>query len=131
MANQYRLNEPEWDDDLNNTYSEYDDGNYPNDEGEFIGGLLNSGLNAVGSLLKGNPIGAAKSVGSAIGSVLGVQTAPASTAGIQSRSNLSGQVQTAGGRQVPIKLPETVLYRSTFLPGSTLIETVLPVVYGL
>jgi hypothetical protein len=109
MANQYRLNEPEWDDEAYSTYAEYDDDeNYGNDDESFLGGLFSSGLNAAGSLLSGNPLGAVKSIGSSIGSVLGVNPTPASTAGIQSRSNLSGQVQTAGGRQVPLKLPESV-----------------------
>ncbi len=104
MANQYRLNEPEWDEALE-AYSDYDDDESYDDDDE---GILDSGLQAVGSLLSGNPIGAIKSVGSAIGSVLGVKTAPASTSNIQNRSNLSGQVQTAGGRQVPVRLPETI-----------------------
>ena len=59
----------------------------------------------------GNPTGAiagAKKAVSSVGSILGVKSSPVSTAGIQSQSSLAGQLTTAGGKQVPIKLPSTV-----------------------
>ena len=110
METVYKINDEAWDDEA---YAPYysTDSYYGNDDESILGNLGNaikSGVSAVGNLITGNPLGAAKNVGTAIGSVLGVNPVPAVTAGIQAASNLSGQIQTATGKTVPFKLPETV-----------------------
>lgn len=110
METVYKINDESWDDEA---YAPYysTDSYYGNDDESILGNLGNaikSGVSAVGNLITGNPLGAAKNVGTAIGSVLGVNPVPAVTAGIQAASNLSGQIQTATGKSVPFKLPESV-----------------------
>ena len=104
----YQLN-TEWDDESYAPY--YSDESYGYDDEGFlddIGNIVKTGAGIAGNLLTGNPIGAISSGVKAVGSILGVNTSPASTSGIQSQSSLAGQLTTAGGKQVPIKLPSTV-----------------------
>ena len=106
---QYQLNEPEWDDDPYAGYSkDYESYNDYNDDDESffgdIGGVIKSGVNAVGNILT-NPIGTAGKAISGVGKILGVTTSPASTSGMQSSmGNVMGSITTAGGKKIPVQL---------------------------
>jgi hypothetical protein len=109
MATTVQLNtDTEWDDEPYAAYygkdesygSDYDDESFLDD----LGGVIKSGVHAVGNILT-NPIGAAAGAVSSVGKILGVTTSPASTSGIQ-RGNVGGSITTAGGKRIPVQVPD-------------------------
>lgn len=108
MATTVQLNDTtEWSDEPYTAYYGSESYGGDDDEGflDDLGGVIKSGVSAVGNILT-NPIGAATSAVSSVGKILGVHTSPASTAGIQNRPNVSGSVTTAGGKKIPVQVPE-------------------------
>jgi hypothetical protein len=108
MATTVQLNtDTEWSDEPYAAYYGKDESYGGDDDEGFLddlGGVIKSGVSAVGNILT-NPIGAAAGAVSSVGKILGVSTSPASTAGIQ-KGGVGGSITTAGGKKIPVQVPD-------------------------